>query len=107
MAGFPTRRDGVLYLTEGGQETEVMYRHGHDLSEFAMFPLLDRPAAVADLRAMYERYQKTCARHGFVALMGGLGSHASPDRRWKLRGSGHSILPLSRSSPPPPAAASG
>lgn len=47
MAGFPEHQDGVLYLTEGGQETEIMYKHGHDLPEFAMFPLLDNPRAEA------------------------------------------------------------
>ena len=44
MPDFPTQRAGVLYLAEGGQETEIMYKFGHDLPEFAMFPLLERPA---------------------------------------------------------------
>ncbi|GAM99949.1 homocysteine S-methyltransferase [alpha proteobacterium U9-1i] len=84
MAGFPTQRAGVWYLTEGGQETEIMYKHGHDLPEFAMFPLLDNPRAVADLRAMYERYLEVATRHQFVALMGGLDYRASPDWGRKL-----------------------
>ncbi|MFN4140197.1 homocysteine S-methyltransferase family protein [Aestuariivirga sp.] len=84
MAGFPKQRAGVFYLTEGGQETEIMYKHGHNLPEFAMFPLLDNPAAVADLRAMYQRYLETAARHHFIALMGGLDYRASPDWGIKL-----------------------
>lgn len=84
MAGFPERQDGVWYLTEGGQETEIMYRHGHELPEFAMFPLLDDARAVADLRAMYERYLEVAVRHGFVPLMGGLDYRASPDWSAKL-----------------------
>jgi S-methylmethionine-dependent homocysteine/selenocysteine methylase len=84
MAGFPAQRDGVWYLTEGGQETEIMYRYGHDLPEFAMFPLLDDTRAVADIRSMYERYLETAARHQFVALMGGLDYRASPDWGAKL-----------------------
>lgn len=84
MSGFPAQRQGVWYLTEGGQETEIMYRHGHDLPEFAMFPLLDNPLAVADMRGMYERYLETAARHGFVALMAGLDYRASPDWAAKL-----------------------
>ena len=83
MTSFPTKRTGTYYLTEGGQETEVMYKHGHALPEFAMFPLLDRPGAVADLRAMYEYYLEIAARHGFIALMGGLDCRASPD--WGAR----------------------
>jgi homocysteine S-methyltransferase len=91
MAGFPAQREGVLYLAEGGQETEIMYRHGHDLPEFAMFPLLDDPRAVSDLRGMYERYLEVAARNQFVALMGGLDYRASPDWSTKL-GFDHAAL---------------
>ncbi|MBA3459305.1 MAG: homocysteine S-methyltransferase family protein [Deltaproteobacteria bacterium] len=84
MAGFPEPQPGVLYLTEGGQETELMYKHGHKLPEFAMYPLLDDQRAVADLTAMYTRYLEVAAAHGFVALMGGLDYRASPDWAAKL-----------------------
>lgn len=84
MAGFPARRKGIHYLTEGGQETELMYKYGHELPEFAMFPLLENPAARADLRGMYERYLETAARHGCAVLMGGLDYRASPDWGAKL-----------------------
>ena len=84
MAGFPEPQPGVLYLTEGGQETELMYKHGHELPEFAMYPLLDDRRAVADLTAMYTRYLEVAAEHGFVALMGGLDYRASPDWASKL-----------------------
>ena len=39
---FPAQRAGVNYLTEGGQETELMYGHGFELPEFAMF-LVETP----------------------------------------------------------------
>jgi len=84
MAGFPEPQPGVLYLTEGGQETELMYRHGHELPEFAMYPLLNDPRAVADLTDMYTRYLEVAAAHGFVALMAGLDYRASPDWASKL-----------------------
>lgn len=74
----------MLYLSEGGPETELMYKHGHELPEFAMYPLLDNPAAVADLTDMYTRYLEVAAAHGFVALMGGLDYRASPDWAAKL-----------------------
>lgn len=35
---FPTQQDGRLYLTEGGTETELMYKYGFDLPQFAMSP---------------------------------------------------------------------
>ena len=76
---FPTQQPGVNYLTEGGQETEIMYKYGFELPHFAMFPLLDDPSAVSELRGMYGRYLDTAARHGFGVLVGGLDYRASPD----------------------------
>jgi homocysteine S-methyltransferase len=76
---FPHDRDGITYLTEGGQETEVTYRHGFELPEFAMYPLLDQPDAMATLRAMYTAVLDTAAQHGFGILLGGLDYRASPD----------------------------
>lgn len=84
MAGFAAPQAGVTYLTEGGPETELMYKHGHELPEFAMYPLLDDPAAVADLEAMYTRYLEVAAEYGLVPLMGGLDYRASPDWASKL-----------------------
>lgn len=75
---FPDAVPGLQYLTEGGQETEVMFKHGFDLPEFAMFTLLDDPAAVERLRAMYAAYLETAVRHGFGVLVGGLDYRASP-----------------------------
>ena len=69
-----------------------MFKFGHDLPEFALFTLLDKPAAMAELRGMYERYLDVAARHGFVALMGGLDYRASPDWGGKL---GYSASALS------------
>jgi S-methylmethionine-dependent homocysteine/selenocysteine methylase len=76
---FPAPQQGLNYLTEGGQETEIMYKYGFDLPHFAMFPLLDNPRAVAELRGMYGRYLDTAARHGFGVIVGGLDYRASPD----------------------------
>lgn len=84
MARFPDQRAGVLYLTEGGQETEIMYKHGHELPEFAMYPLLDNFQAMADLRGMYARVLDAAAAHGFVPMMAGLDYRASPDWGQKL-----------------------
>lgn len=78
-ARFPTQVPGRSYLTEGGIETEIMYRWGHELPQFAMYPLLDNPAAMADMRTMYRGYLDTAATHGMSALMGGLDYRASPD----------------------------
>lgn len=75
---FPTQQPARLYLTEGGIETEIMYKYGRALPEFAMYPLLEDPAAMADVRAMYTEYLDIAAERGFSALMGGLDYRASP-----------------------------
>jgi S-methylmethionine-dependent homocysteine/selenocysteine methylase len=56
-----------------------MYGHGFDLPQFALFPLLDDPAAVARLRSMYEAVLDVAERHGMGVLLGGLDYRASPD----------------------------
>jgi homocysteine S-methyltransferase len=78
-AEFPNQQPGLNYLTEGGQETEILYKYGFELPHFAMFPLLDNPRAIAELRGMYGRYLDTAARHGFGVLIGGFDYRASPD----------------------------
>jgi homocysteine S-methyltransferase len=78
-AAFPKQQPGIDYLTEGGQETEILYKYGFELPHFAMFPLLDNPRAVTELRGMYARYLDTAARHGFGVIIGGLDYRASPD----------------------------
>jgi homocysteine S-methyltransferase len=84
MASFSTQRDGVLYLTEGGQETEIMYKFGHELPEFALYPLLENPAAMSDLKGMYKRVLDAAAAHGFATMLTGLDYRASPDWGAKL-----------------------
>jgi homocysteine S-methyltransferase len=78
-AEFPKQQPGLNYLTEGGQETEIMYNYGFELPQFAMFPLLDNPRAMTELRGMYGRYLDTAARYGFGVVIGGLDYRASPD----------------------------
>jgi S-methylmethionine-dependent homocysteine/selenocysteine methylase len=78
-AKFPNQQAGLNYLTEGGQETEILYKYGFDLPHFAMYPLLDNPRAMTELHGMYGRYLDTAARHGFGVIMGGFDYRASPD----------------------------
>lgn len=84
LTRFREQDPGLLYLTEGGTETEIMFRHGHELREFAMFELLDKPQAVADLKDMYRRYLDAAAEYGFAALIAGFDYRASPDWGEKL-----------------------
>ncbi len=76
---FPQQKAGVIYLSEGGTETEIMFRYGHELPHFAMFTLLENPKAVVDMNHMFQQYLDTVAHHQFYALMGGLDYRASSD----------------------------
>ena len=76
---FPPQKEGRFYLTEGGTETELMYKYGFELPQFAMFPLLDNPKAVAKMREMFRSYLEVVAKNNMCALMGGLDYRASQD----------------------------
>jgi S-methylmethionine-dependent homocysteine/selenocysteine methylase len=93
-AAFPKQQPGVNYLTEGGQETEILYKYGYELPHFAMYPLLDNPRAVTELRGMYGRYLDTAARHGFGVIIGGLDYRASPDWASLLGYSGEALAEM-------------
>lgn len=80
----PAPRDGVLYLTEGGFETELLYRHGIELPCFAAFAILAEPEKAEVLRGLYRRVLDVAAAEGFGALIGWLGYRASPDWGAKL-----------------------
>ncbi|MFT5503312.1 MAG: homocysteine S-methyltransferase [Gammaproteobacteria bacterium] len=56
-----------------------MYKHGFELPQFAMFPLLENPKAVATLTKIYRDYLDVIAKHGMCALIGVLDYRASPD----------------------------
>jgi len=76
---FPPQKEGRFYLSEGGTETEILYKYGFELPQFAMFPLLDNSEAVSKMQGMYRNYLDIVAKHGMCALIGGLDYRASPD----------------------------
>lgn len=81
---FPESVPGRYYLTEGGIETEIMYKWGFDLPEFAMFPLLEKRDSATAIRDMYRRYLDVVAKYNHSALIGGFDYRASPDWGAKL-----------------------
>ena len=58
----------VLFLTDSGLETELIYNQDVDLPQFAAFPLLDNPAGVRRLRNYFADHAAIAARAdvGFV-----------------------------------------
>ena len=81
---LPLMGSGAIFLTEGGSETEIMYRHGFELPEFAMFPLLENRKAAAAMRSMFAQQLDVAAEFGLSFLLSGLDYRASPDWGAKL-----------------------
>jgi S-methylmethionine-dependent homocysteine/selenocysteine methylase len=95
-ADFPPRVEGKFYLTEGGTETEVLYKWGFELPEFAMFPLLDDPKADEVIRNMYRRYLDVAAEQNTGVLLNGHDYRASPDWGAKLGYSDEGLREMQR-----------
>ena len=84
VSPLPQSGSGEIFLTEGGSETELIFRHGFELPEFAMFPLLDNPKAVSIMRDMFCAQLDVAAEFKLSFLLSGLDYRASPDWGAKL-----------------------
>ncbi|WP_137699389.1 homocysteine S-methyltransferase family protein [Marimonas lutisalis] len=80
----PTPYDDLIYLTEGGFETELLYLHGIDLPCFAALAILSDPAERAIFRGIYERVCDVAAAEKTGLLLGWIGYRASLDWGAKL-----------------------
>ncbi|MBA2356251.1 MAG: homocysteine S-methyltransferase family protein [Luteitalea sp.] len=80
---LPQRRDGRLFLTDGGLETTLIFHQGIDLPDFAAFPLLERPEGQAVLLAYFETYVALAVRHQTGLVLETVTWRANPD--WGAR----------------------
>jgi len=69
---FPGDKPDELFLTECGTGTGMMYRHGFELPEFAMVPLLENPGAVTAMKHMSRRQLDVAANFQMSMLLGDL-----------------------------------
>lgn len=76
---FPTHRPGRHYLTEGGFETEVLYKWGFELPQFAVFPLLEDATARQVMLDIYRRILDVARKHDVIPLLGSFDYRASAD----------------------------
>ena len=60
---------GRSFVTDGGIETDLIYRRGVDLPNFAAFPLLESPDGRALLRRYYEDYVAIAEASGHGLLL--------------------------------------
>jgi homocysteine S-methyltransferase len=68
-----------LFITDGGLETVLVFQHGLELPAFAAFPLLEDEGGRALLRAYYEPFIETAARHGAGLVVDTATFRANPD----------------------------
>lgn len=76
---FPAIGADEVFLTEGGVESEIMYRHGFELPEFAMFPLLENPKAVSAMHGVFSEQLDVAVEFDLSFILAGLDYRASPD----------------------------
>jgi S-methylmethionine-dependent homocysteine/selenocysteine methylase len=60
---------GEIFLTDGGIETDLIFRRGFDLPQFASFVVLDEPAGDAALRAYFTDYLRIGAALGYGLVL--------------------------------------
>jgi S-methylmethionine-dependent homocysteine/selenocysteine methylase len=84
LTRFPEARRDRFFITHGGMETEIMFRYGHHLPEFSMYPLLDDAAAIGDMRTVFNGYFEAAATKGCGIFVCGLDYRASPDWAEKI-----------------------
>ena len=78
--GHLPQLDGELFLTDGGLETELIFRDGMELPAFAAFDLLKDIEGTERLRRYYERYAELARERGLGLVLESPTWRASP--RW-------------------------
>src|SRR5437868_14904395 len=72
-----------MYVTDGGMETDLIFRHGVHLPDFAAFPLLRDEAGRALLNAYYDGYARIAETAGAGLMLESATWRANPD--WGAR----------------------
>lgn len=87
---------GRLFLTDGGLETDFIFRRGVDLPHFASIALLRTPDGRRQLREYYREYARLAVEHRYGLLLDSATWRASPDWSDKLGISREELADLNR-----------
>lgn len=71
---------GKTFLTEGGIETYMQYKKGHEFRHFCLFDLMNNAAAMADLRVYHVQLIEAALKHKTGAVLDGI--HYRTSRDW-------------------------
>ena len=80
-----------LYLTDGGLETTLVFLEGHDLPQFAAYPLLHNAKGYRALLDYYRRYLSIAEKNGASFILESPTWRANPDWIEKIEYPGTSI----------------
>lgn len=86
--------DGQLFMTDGGQETTLIFHEGIVLPHFAAFNLLNDNRGTEILWRYYARYAELAATHGLGAVLESATWRANPDWAAKLGYDRHALTAL-------------
>ncbi len=68
-----------LFLTDGGTETWLIHKRGHELRNFSAFHLLQDPRGTEDVRSYYRAFADLAIEHGTAFIFDSLTYRASRD----------------------------
>lgn len=88
--------NGHLFLTDGGQETTLIFHEGLELPFFAAFDLLKDDAGTEILRRYYQRYADLAAARGVGMVLESPTWRANPDWAAKLGHNAKSLAAMNR-----------
>jgi homocysteine S-methyltransferase len=80
-----------VFVTDGGIETDLIYRRGAALTDFAAFPLLDTSDGPALLRSYYDDYAAIARDSGRALMLESPTWRANPDWGRRLGYSAHDL----------------
>ncbi|MCW2519489.1 MAG: hypothetical protein JWR46_2108 [Mycobacterium sp.] len=82
-ARLPQLSGELMFVTDGGLETDLVFHHGIELPCFAAFPLLEEPDSRDVLRRYYADYLDIARQHGLGLVVEAATWRANPD--WAAR----------------------
>ncbi|WP_172331943.1 homocysteine S-methyltransferase family protein [Mangrovicoccus sp. HB161399] len=92
---LPHQTDGI-FLTDGGNETWLMYKRGFELPHFSAFHLLSDPVATEAVREYYRHFAELAVRFGTPFIFCSMTYRASRDWGRLLGYSGEGLAEMNR-----------
>lgn len=88
----------LLFVTDGGLETTLVYQHGVELRDFAAFELLRERSGISTLRAYYHTYARIAANYDMGLVLEAPTWRASADWGERLGYDAKGLAELNRRS---------